>query len=140
MLTGRVVDEDHHAWAVLLDGCDGAHGRGQIGGRLEADRHDGDVCHFSGFDDAAFDEATEVEHQRRVLQALDDRGDSLARLQGDDAIGGQRRFVDVGGAVVVVVGDEDATRVLGVSNGVRGLTLSAFDRVEEDGHGGWIRK
>jgi hypothetical protein len=60
--------------------------------------------------------------------------DGLSGFQRDDAATGEHGVVDVGGAVVEVVGNEHATAMLGVADGVRGLTLPSFDRVEEYGH------
>jgi hypothetical protein len=62
----------------------------------------------------------------------------LPRLQRDDAPLGQRRFVDVGGAIIEVIGDQYGIDILGVADGVGGFPLPSFDRVEEDGHGGSV--
>lgn len=59
----------------------------------------------------------------------------LPRLERDDAAFGECRLADVGGAVVEVVGEQDATAVLGVADGVRRLFLPEFNRLEEHGHG-----
>lgn len=98
------------------------------------ERHDGDVGELCRLDDAAFDEASEVNDDGRGRKLGDPVFDGLAWLQGDDAAFRECRLVDVGGAVVEVVGEQDATAMLGVADGVRRLTLPSFDRVEEHGH------
>jgi hypothetical protein len=130
-----VVDEDDDVSAERLQGGHGFDGGHQVGGRLERQRHDCDVGHFGRLDDAALDEATEVDDQWRSFERAADVGKRLFRLQSDNAAGGERGLVDVGGAGGEVVGDQDGARVLGVSDGVGGLPLPAFDRVEEYGHG-----
>lgn len=60
--------------------------------------------------------------------------DGLPGLQRYDASCRECRLVDVGSSIVEVVGDEHATAVLCVADGVGGLTLPSFDRVEEHGH------
>jgi hypothetical protein len=62
----------------------------------------------------------------------------LAGLQGVDAVAGQSGGIDIAGAVVEIVGDEDSAAVLGIAVGVRGFSLSAFDRVEEGDHSQWV--
>ncbi len=120
--------------AVGLDGGDRLDGGHQVGGRLIRQRHDGDVGHLSRFDDAALDEPAEVDDERLAAKVLGGVLEGLAGLQRDDASGWKSGLVDVGGTVVEVVGDEHATAMLGVADGVRRLTLPSFDRVEEHGH------
>ena len=76
------------------------------------ERRDGEVGHACGFDDAALDEATEVDDQPFSLVAGTHDSKALSRLQRDDASGRKRGLLDVGGAVVEVVCDEDGARVL----------------------------
>ena len=75
-----------------------------------------------------------VDDERLALEAVTDGFERLPRLQGDDARAGKGCLVDVGGAVVEVVGDEHRARMLGIADGVRRLTLPSFDRVEEYRH------
>lgn len=103
-----------------------------VGGRLVRERHDGDVGHFSRFDEAARDESAKVDDDRCALQRRYDVGEGLSGLKYDDAIGGERPLVDVNGAGVEVVGDQGRTGVVGIAVG--GLTLPLLDRVEEYGH------
>ena len=101
---------------------------------MVGERHDGDVGHVCGLDDAALDEAAEVDDERLALVAGAHCRKRLSRLQRHDASGRERCLVDVGGAVVEVVGDENGASVLRVADGVGRLTLPSFDRVEEHGH------
>ena len=130
-----VIDEDDDPGAVGLDRTHGLDGRHEVGVRLVGQRYDGDVGHAGGLDDAALDEAAEVDDQRLGFVAGAHDSKALPRLQRDDASGREGGLVDVGGAVVEVVGDQDGARVLGIADGVGGLTLPSFDRVEEHGHG-----
>lgn len=98
------------------------------------ERHDGDVGEFRRFDDAALDEPAEVDDERLAFEVVGPVLDGLPRLQCDDAALGECRLVDVGGAVVEIVGERDSASMLGVTDGVRRLTLPSFDRVEEHGH------
>lgn len=91
------------------DGLDRWH---EVGGRLIRERHDGDVGERRCLDDAAFDEAAEVDHDGCGRELGDPVADGLPRLQGHDAAFGERGLVDVGGAVVEVVGDQDSAAVL----------------------------
>ena len=134
MLGCSVVDEDDDPGAVGLDRTHGLDGRHEVGVRLVGERHDGDVGHAGCLDDATLDEAAKVDDQRLTFVAGTHGGKALSRLQRDDASGPECGFVDVGGAVVEVVGDEDGARVLGIADGVGGLALPSFDRVEEHGH------
>ena len=101
---------------------------------MVGERHDGDVGHACCLDDAALDEAAEVDDQRLAFVAGAHDSKALSGFQRDDASNREGGLVDVGGAVVEVVGDEDGARVLGIADGVGGLTLPSFDRVEEHGH------
>lgn len=76
----------------------------------------------------------EVDDDGRALERCDDVGECLSGLQHDDAIGGERLLVDVGGAGIEVVGDQGRAGMVGVADGMGGLTLPSFDRVEEYGH------
>ena len=134
VLGQRVVDEDDQLDAMRLDGGHGLDGRREVGAGLIGQRHDGDVGHLRRFDDAALDKAAEVDDQRFTLAAIARILERLPRLQRDDTASRQRRLVDIGGAVVEVVGDEDCASMLGVADGVGGLTLPSFDRVKEHGH------
>ena len=58
--------------------------------------------------------------ERRALHRARDLRERLPGLQGDDATVGKSGLVDVGGAVVEVVGDEHAAAVLGVADGMGG--------------------
>ena len=79
-------------------------------------------------------EPAEVDDERRILEVLRPVLDGLPRLQRDNAAFRERGLVDVGGAVVEVVGEQDSAAVLGVADGVRRLSLASLDRVEEHGH------
>lgn len=113
------------------DGLDSGH---QVGGRLIRERHDGDISELRRLDDAALDEPAKVDDDGRGRKLGDPVLDGLPWLQSDDAAFRECRLVDVGGTVVEVVGEQDATAMLGVADGVRRLTLPSFDRVEEHGH------
>lgn len=129
-----VVDQDEDRLAVGLERRDGLDGGHQVGGRLIRQRHDGDVGQLRRFDDAALDEPAEVDDEWLAFEVVGPVLDGLPRLQGYDAAFGKCRLVDVGGAIVEVVGKQDSAAVLGVADGVRRLTLPSFDRVEEHGH------
>lgn len=101
---------------------------------MVGERHDDDLGDVGRLNHATLDEPAEVDDERLPLVAAGDVGQRLPWLQRLDAIGRKCCLVDVGGAVVEVVGDEDGARVLGVADGVGGLTLPSFDRVEEHGH------
>ena len=135
MLGRCVVDEDDDPAAVGLERGHCLDGRHEVGGRLVGERHDGDMGHLCRLDDAALDEAAEVDDERLALVAVADGFERLPGLQGDDAPSGEGCLVDVGGAGVEVVGDQHGACVLGIADGVRRLTLPSFDRVEEYGHG-----
>lgn len=135
MLGRGVVDEDQDIIGVGLQRRDRLDGWHQVGGRLVGERHDGDVGDLGRLDDAALDETAEVDDERRSLEVLGPVLDGLAGLQGDDAAIGESGVVDVGGAVVEVVGEEHAAAVLGVADGMRRLTLPSLDGVEEYAHG-----
>ena len=134
MLGRSVVDQDEDGLAVGLERRNGLDGRHQVGGRLIRKGYDSDVGERRCLDDAALDEAAEVNDERLACEVVGPVLDGLPRLQGDNAAFRKCRLVDVGGAVVEVVGEQDATAVLGVADGVRRLTLPSFDRVEEHGH------
>ena len=134
MLGRCVVDEDDDPAAVGLERGHCLDGRHEVRGRLEGERHDGDMGHLSRLDDAALDEAAEVDDERLAAVTGTNDRKRLPRLQRDDAPFWERRLVDVGGAVVEVVGDEHGAGMLGVADGVGGLALPSFDRVEEHGH------
>lgn len=129
-----VVDQHEDRLTVGLERRDGLDGGHQVGGRLIRQRHDGDVGELRRLDDAAFDEPAEVDHERLACKVVGPVLDRLPRLQGYDSTFRERGFVDVGSAVVEVVGEQDSTAMLGVADGVRRLTLPSFDRVEEHGH------
>jgi hypothetical protein len=101
---------------------------------LIGERHDSDVSHLRGFDDAAFDEPSEVDHQGRTFYGAANLCECLSWLQGDDATTGKRCLVDVSGTVIDVVGNEDRACVLGIADGMGSFPLPSFDRVEEYGH------
>jgi hypothetical protein len=102
-------------------------------------RHDGDVGDGRRLDDPALDEAAEVDDDGCAFERCDDVGEGLSGLQHEDAIGGERLLVDVGGAGVEVVGDQGRAGMIGVADGVGGLTLPSFDRVEEYGHSAIVK-
>ena len=134
MLGRSVVDQDEDGLAVGLERRDGLDGGHEVGGRLIGERHDGHIGELCRLDDAAFDEASEVDDERLARKVVSPVLHGLPRFQCDDAAFRKCRLVDVGGAVVEVVGEQDAAAVLGVADGVRRLTLPSFDRVEEHGH------
>ena len=134
VLGRRVVNQDEDRLAVRLERRDGLDGGHQVGGRLIRERHDGDVGEPRRLDDAALDEPAEVDDEWLAFEVVGPVLDGLPRLQGYDAAFGKCRLVDVGGAIVEVVGEQDSAAVLGVADGVRRLTLPSFDRVEEHGH------
>ncbi len=129
-----VVDEDDDPRAMRLQSGDGLYRRHEVGGRLIRQWDDADGGEFCRLNHAALDEASEVKDERLARVACGNPIQDLARLERDDAVSRKRRFVNVGGAVVEVVGNEHAAAVLGISNGVRGLTLPSFDGVEKHGH------
>lgn len=135
MLGRGVVDEDQDIVGIGLQRRDRLDGWHQVGGRLVGERHDGDVGDLGRLDDAALDEPAEVDDERRSLEVLRPVLDGLAWLQGDDAAVRESGVVDVGGAVVEVVGEEHAAAVLCVADGMRRLTLPSLDGVEEYAHG-----
>ena len=135
MLGRGIVDEDQDIVGVGLQRRDRLDGWHQVGGGLVGERHDGNVGDLGCFDDAALDEPTEVDDERRSLEVLRPVLDGLSRLQGDDAAVRESGVVDVGGTVVEVVGEEHAAAVLGVADGMRRLTLPSLDGVEEYAHG-----
>lgn len=134
MLWVGIVDEGDDFRAVLLERRDSLYGRHEVGGRLVGKRHHGHISDVGRFQNAALDKATEINDERVTFVARGYGLERLSRFEGDNAARRERRFVDVGGAVVEVVGDEDAAAMLGVADGVGRLTLPSFDRVEEHGH------
>jgi hypothetical protein len=74
-------------------------------------RHDSDVGESGRLDDAAFDEPAEVDDERVALKMVGPVLHGLPRLQGDDAAFGECRFEDVGGAVVKIIGDQNAAEI-----------------------------
>ena len=134
VLRRGVVDEDNDPRAVRLQRRYGFHGRHEVGGRLIGKWHDADVGHLRGFNHAAFNEASKVEDQRLAFEARGSRFQRLSWLERSDASSWQSCLVDVGGAVIEVVGDQHATTMLGVADSVRRLPLPSFDRVEKHGH------
>ena len=134
MLRLGVVNEQDDIVTIGLDCRHGLDGWHEIGGRLIGERHDGHVGHFRGFDDAAFDEPTEVDDQGRALHVTLDVRERLTGLQGEDAPVRQSCLVDIGCSVVVVIGNEDGIGVFGIADGMGGFPLPSFNRVEEDGH------
>ena len=130
----RVVDEDGDVLAVGLDRRDGLDGGHEVGGRLVGERNDGDVGHLRRLDDAALNKAAEVDDERLALEIRRPILDGLARLERDNASCGKGCLINVGGAGIDVVGEQDGSGMRGVADGVRRLTLPSFDGVEEHGH------
>jgi hypothetical protein len=59
--------------------------RNQVGGRLIGERYDGDVGELRRLDDAAFDEAAEVDYERLAFEVAGPILDGRSRLQCYDA-------------------------------------------------------
>lgn len=134
VLRRRIVDEDDDPRAVRLQSCYRLHGRHEVGGRLIGERYDTDVGHLRRFNHAAFNEASEIEHQRLAFEAGGSGFQRLSWLERSDASSWKSGFVDIGCAVIEVVGDQHTATVLSVADSVRRLTLPSFDRVEKHGH------
>jgi hypothetical protein len=85
-------------------GFDGGH---QVGCRLIGQRHNGDIGQLGGLNDAAFNEPAEVDDERLAVTLLLHTGEGLARLQSQDAAATEGGRINVGGAGIEVVGDQD---------------------------------
>ncbi len=89
----------------------------------------------SGLDDAAFDPSSEVDDDALGRIAVEHGSKRLAGLQDFDRALRQGRLIDVGGAVLKIIGDQEGIGVARISNGMRRLTLTSLYGVEEDTHG-----
>ena len=130
-----VVDDDDKALCVLLQGQYRLDGWHQVSGRLEAQRDDADGGRFCSLDDARFNPASKVDDDAFRRIAYEDGRQRLTRFQDFNGALWQGCLIDLGSAVLKVVGDEKRLGVAGVSDGVRRLTLAALDRIEEHAHG-----
>ncbi len=117
---------------MVLQGVNSLDAGHKVSWRLVTDWHHTDINQLCRLNDAAFHPSPEVINNVGVL--FDVSKNFIARIQCDDILLPQYISIDIAGAVVKIIGDENAATMLGISYGMSGLSLSSLDRIKKCFH------
>ena len=132
MSRGGIIDENDDIVIVLFQRQNGFHGWHQIGSGLIIYRHHADIRHFRRLQNTTLDPSTKIKNDVLVVGDFD----LFSWGDGHDLPWLQNRTINIGCAVLEIIGQQFCAKMFGISNGMGGFALSALDRIKQYFHVG----